>query len=238
MRRVCAQSESRQCPLTVKFYLGTLGLRFSAWPSIEICFENGLFLLWRHSSDRWSSILECCIDYQRLPVRYGCRLSAVGYRETLHERDKSPFETAFRRSSITNRCCHDPEITWGFARWWLHLTTIIFYVYQKIGTSSIRGRLPNLLLSHQKTTIRFPCFHPLTSNCLLPRSLNLCHSLIQHTQSVLHLKPFTSTLPRAHCSGASSTCVWPVSNSPDRPRLCWPKKTNVYARGPPESVDI
>ena len=68
---------------------------------------------------------------------------------------------------------------------------------RKSGHSSIGGRLPNLLLSHQKTTIRFTCSHSLTSNCLLPKSLNH-HTLIpRHTQSVLHSKPLTSTLPRA-----------------------------------------
>ena len=41
VRRV-RQSESRQCPLTVKFYLGTLGLRPQV-PSLSLTFHRDLF---------------------------------------------------------------------------------------------------------------------------------------------------------------------------------------------------
>ena len=102
---------------------------------------------------------------------------------------------------------------------------------RKSGHPSIRRRLPNLLLSHQKTTIRFTCSHPLTSNCLLSRSLNHCHTLIPgHTQSVLHSKPLTSTLPRALVHRVHAFYLFPFP-------LCLTdlasvgKKNNVYARG-------
>jgi hypothetical protein len=72
-----------------------------------------------------------------------------------------------------------------------------------------------LLLSHQKTTIRFPCSHPLTSNCLLPKSLNhppFPYSTPYAIRALLQTLDLNST-----SYSASSTCVWR-------------KKNNVYAR--------
>ena len=136
-----------------------------------------------------------------------CLLSAVGYRETLRERDKSPFETAFRtRSSITNRCCHDPEITWGFARWWLRLTSIILYVYQKIGTffywrafakpASLASKNNNKVYLLSSTDVELPTpkeFEP------LPYPHSTPYAILASLQT-LDLNPTS-------CSGASSTCV-------------------------------
>lgn len=106
---------------------------------------------------------------------------------------------------------------------------------RKSGHPSIGGRLPNLLLSHQKTTIRFTCFHPLTSNCLLPRSLNLYHSLIpRHTQSVLHPKPLTSTLPRALVHRVHASGLFPIPLTDLA--LCWQKTTYMRVVLPTRSI--
>ena len=106
----------------VKFYLGTLGLRFLAWPSIEICFKMAM------KAWQWLMIIHSWILYwlPALPVCYGGPLLAASYHEifTRLRETNSNLHLKFQtRSSIANCCCHDPEILiWGSLLW---LQTII-----------------------------------------------------------------------------------------------------------------
>ena len=84
-------------------------------------------------------------------------------------------------------------------------THYLQYVYQKIGTF-FYWRPFALASLASKTTIRFTCFHPLTSNsnCLLPRRLNLCHTFITHPRAslqTLDLNPTSCFVHRVHAFG-------------------------------------
>jgi hypothetical protein len=122
-------------------------------------------------------------------------VSAVGCRLPWNFalRDKSPFETAFRtRSSITCRCCHDPEIKWGFARWWLHLTTIdnhyLICLSENRDILLLEGVCQTMFLSHQKTkkkkktfTIRF---HPTDVDSELPTPQRVWTSAVPSSHAI------------------------------------------------------